>query len=718
MSVLTAFLEQLFNGLTIGIVYVLLAAGLSLIFGVMNVINFAHGELFALGAYFALAVVGVQALQGLPLHAFWIALLLAPVVVAIVGGVIELSIIRPLYDRNPLYHILLTFGLVLIFKDILESQCCSPYFVLFRGSGSTTYPSLPDLITGQFSIGGVTLPLYNVFVVVFGSFIALGTWWLLNNTKTGVIIRAGAEDRRMVRELGIDIDRYYTLVFAFGTALAAVAGIVLAGRQGLNPTMGDSVILPAFVIVVLGGLGSFRGAIVGGLLVGIIQTMFRSPPVFAQYIPDLEGLVVFLLMIGILLVRPQGIYGSSEPDDEEGDLLTTAGRGVLSQKWRRRLGIGLVVVLFLIPFGIGTRFNAYTVNSLLVNMLIWALFALSLDFVMGYAGLVSLGHVLFWGLGGYTAVLVAQGKIAGLFAATPIADLLSLIGYSDSIFFALGTGIVVAAVLAWVVGYLSIRVSGVYFAMITLGFAELFHQGVLKLDWTGSSDGLTGGTLEYALFGVKISDIFGFETAEFGSVVLTDGIVVGNFVIIGGEVSLFYYFVLISVVGSYLVANRIMDATFGSVLQAIRESEERASFLGYDTTAYKRQAFVVSGALAGLAGGLQATTGLVIGVSDSFFFWLKSGEVLVATILGGMGTLYGPMIGAGLYIGAEEFLISYTEQWQAAMGVLFVLFVLFVPRGLVSIPRLLVDRFDLDVGRGGGSIPSAADSAEEPQGDD
>jgi branched-chain amino acid transport system permease protein len=740
MSTVVALLDQLLNGLTIGIVYVLLAAGLSIVFGVMDVINFAHGELYALGAYFALAV--MAAVGGAT--GFWIALILAPVIVALLGGAIERLTIRPLYGRNPLYHILLTFGLVLILKDVIEfvANANPGETVGFLGffdpwAGSAAYPVTPEILQGQLQVLGYGYSRYNLFVIGVGSLVALFTWVALNYSRIGLIVRAGAQDRAMVRNLGIDIDRYYTLVFAFGAALAAVAGVVLAGRNGLEFAMGDSVIIPAFVIVVIGGLGSFRGAVVGGLGVGVLQTVMRSDvvagpvsdtyrwiPVVGEYVPEvnaLEGVLVFLLMIVVLLVRPQGLFGNPEwqSSGEEGDLLTSAGEGVLGGKWRFRLGALLVLGLFLAPLGVGARYDSYWVYSLLVTMMVWALFALSLDFVMGYAGLVSLGHVLFFGIGGYATILVGDGRVTDLVAAVPavgsaLADGLAAIGYSESVFFAIGTGILAAAGAAWVVGYLSIRVSGVYFAMITLGFAELFHQAILKLptSWAGSSDGIYGVDLAYSLFGVNLAAPFG--GGDVGDVVLTDQIAIGPLLLVDGEVRLIYFFVLALVVGSYLLARQFMRAPFGSVLQAIREGEQRASFLGYDTTAYKRRAFVVSGALAALAGGLNVVSGFSIGVGPDTLEWINSGEVIVMTILGGMGTLFGPMIGAGVFEGGEELLSGYTEQWQAVLGLFFVVFVIYAPEGLVSLPAKIADRFDL----GGGGGPSPVEPTDTTEVDD
>jgi len=652
MGLATSLLDQLLNGLTVGMVYVLLAAGLSIIFGVMGVINFAHGELFALGAYFALGIVALDVAGS-----FWIALLAAPLAVALVGGLMERSTVRPLYGRNPLYHILLTFGLVLIFKDVIE-------FVW----GSQPYNfSPPPSLAGPVTVLGYSNSLYSYFVIGVGGLMALSAYLLLTRTRFGIVVRAGSMDREMVRHLGIDIDRYYTLVFAFGTFLAAFGGIVLAARGRVDPGLGNEVIIPAFVIVVLGGLGSFRGAVVGGLGVGVIETLLR------WQVPQLEGLIVFLLMIVVLLVRPQGLFGNPEfhDPDEEADLLAGGG-GVLGSALRWRLGAAVVGLLLLAPLGIGVLYSSYEVNTLLVSIMWWALFALSLDLVMGYAGLVSLGHVLFYGLGAYATVLAVLHVVPSLWIALALA-------------------VVLSAAVAWGVGYLSIRVAGVYFAMITLAFAELGYELSFKLkSITNGENGLYGFDPTYGLFGGP----------EVGQVALL------------GEIRLFYYVVLALVVGSYLLARRLMEAPFGSVLQAIRESEQRASFLGYDTTAYKRRAFVVSGALAGLAGGLSAVD--IGGVDPSFLFWLKSGEVIVMTILGGMGTLFGPMVGAGAYIGVKDLLLDAgIEQWQGVLGLLFVLFVIFVPGGLVSVPTLIAERTGLGPGGGGEPEPSPAKGGDD-----
>ena len=651
------FAEQLLNGITLGMVYVLLAAGLSVIFGVMNVINFSHGELFALGAYLALSIVN-------PLGAetgFWIALVVAPLVVGVVGVAIERLTVRPLYGRNPLYHILLTFGLVLVINDLIR---------LIWGTQQQQLV-VPEFLSQPITLASVRVSRYTLFIIVFSALLAGGVWLLLNRTKYGMIIRAGAQDREMVRNVGIDIDRYYTLVFGIGAALAAVAGIILGGFQSVNTGMGNSVIIPAFVVVVLGGLGSFRGAVFGGLLVGVVQTMMRAYNGsvladlggFTLTVPDFEGLTVFLLMIGVLLVKPQGLFGTrgEESEGSDGELIVGNTGGVLDESTKMKLGLVAIGLLAIAPLAVlftGQRYYMVVLNEILII----SIFALSLDIVMGYTGLVPLGHTMFYGVGAYAAALV-------------------MLHFTSSVVVVLVASVVICAALAWVVGALSIRVSGVYFAMITLAFAELLYSAVFKLDFTGGSDGLLNfeAVMGIGDIGAPLSEI--------------------ELLVLGYEIDqqiVFYYFALVLGVLSFLLARRIMNAPFGSVLQSIRESQERAEFIGYNVTKYKRRAFVLSGGVAGLAGGLLAVSPLTFIISpDQVLHWTNSGEIIVITLLGGMGTLYGPMLGAGAFLGLEELLSGYTEQWRMIVGVVFILSVLFVPRGLVSLPALLAERFDL-----------------------
>lgn len=628
----SAILQQLLDGLTVGMVYVLLAAGLSVIFGVMHVINFAHGELFALGAYFAVAIAApIGGSTG-----FYVALVTAPLLVGILGVLIERFTVRPLYGRNPLYHILLTFGLVLVINDSI--------FLIWGPESSSI--TRPDIITGSLEVLGFTFSRYALFIIFFGGAVALAVWAMLKFTRYGLIIRAGAQDRQMVQNLGINIDRYYSLVFGLGAALAAIAGIIIAGRSEVSPSLGFEFIIEAFVIVVLGGLGSFPGAVVGGLGVGILQESILRP-----FVPQLEGMVIFVLMIGVLVFRPQGLFGS-ELEKENGSLIAGSTGGLLPDQVRFKLGAVMVVFLALLPIGGGFLFSEFWVEFG-VRLLIWGLFALALDFVMGYTGLVSLGHALFWGLGAYVSAIV-------------------LVNFTGSALVAAAAALVVGAAVAWGVGYLSIRVHGVYFALITLAFAELYFNLVRRLDITGGSEGLFGFNAYYGIAGTGINLD---QIAIFvGPVTLTGA-------------SLFYYIALAALIASFLITRRMLQSPFGAVLKSIRENEERVRFLGYNPTVYKRRAFVVSGVFATLAGALfSLNTGFV---SPGAAAWERSADVVVMVILGGLGTLFGPIIGAFAFFGLEELIQHYTGRWRLVLGLIFVFFVIFLPKGIVSLPAKL-----------------------------
>ncbi|MFD1599576.1 ABC transporter permease [Halobellus rarus] len=632
-------LDVVLNGLTIGMVYVLVAAGLSVVFGVMGVLNLAHGELLALGAYFAFSLV-----TGFGAGGFWLALIAVPVLVGLLGALTERGLINRVYGRGQLAQILLTFGLLLIIFDLKR----------FVWGKSPKFFSPPSLLDQTVTLFGFSYSGYSYFIIAAGAVLSVSIWALLRYTRFGLVVRAGSEDREMVRNLGVDIDRYYTLVFGFGAALAAFGGVVLGGYQNVSLEMGNAVIIPAFVIVVLGGLGSFRGAVAGGLLVGIVQSAVTT------FVPQVQGVVVFLLMIGVLLVRPEGLFGGtservdagrSEPSEFVGGL----GGGVLSDRWRSRVGIGVVGVLTLVPVFDGILYSDFVV-SLLITVLIWALFAMSLDVVLGYTGLISLGHALFYGLGAYAA-------------------LLTLLHVSPSAFAALGIAVAVSALTAWIVGHLAIRVSGVYFVMITLAFAEIVHRAVFKIDATGGSSGLFGAPeplYGFGTSGIRFSEVLvGVEPLAFT-----------------GD-SLFYYFLLAVVVGSYLFLRRIMSAPFGSVLRSVRESELRSRFIGYEVRSVKRQAFVISSTLAGLSGALFA---LYNGfVSPDLMNWINSGNAIIMVVLGGSGTLYGPMLGATVFTLIERQLSSVIPWWRLLLGALFVLVVLFLPTGLVSLPKRLRD---------------------------
>jgi branched-chain amino acid transport system permease protein len=288
MSAPVAF-TQLLNGLTLGVMYVIIAAGLSLIFGLMDVINFAHGALFMLGAYFGLTFFKLT-------ESFWLSLLIAPVIVGLIGMGLEYTSFRPLYGRSPLYHILLTFGLVLIITNAAE---------LFWGKAYHIFPR-PDALKGMSHFLGIIYPNYRLFILGVGLGISLLFWFLLKKTSFGLIIRAGTHDREITTAFGIDISKYFTRVFGFGVAIAAVAGVVMGPILSVHSHMGDGIIITAFIVVIVGGLGSLPGAALGGLLIGLLESFSKV------LFPAFTGVIMYMVMVVVLILRPQGLLGAEE----------------------------------------------------------------------------------------------------------------------------------------------------------------------------------------------------------------------------------------------------------------------------------------------------------------------------------------------------------------------------------------------------------------------
>lgn len=283
-------LLQVFNGLINGAFFALLSLGLAVIFGMLRVVNFMHGALYMLGA-FATYLLGASA--GV---SFWWALLLAPLAVAAIGVVLERLFLRRLYDVDPLYNLLLTFGLTLVLQDAMR---------LRFGIQGVPY-SAPSLLKGAVVWGNLLFPTYRLFVLGFSMLICLLTWWVIEWTRVGMIVRAATENPGLTRALGIDVDRWVPPVFAFGVALAALAGVLAAPMRNVSPLMGADLIITTFAIVVIGGLGSILGSVVTGFLVGVIVALG------AVYYPPVSNTLVFVLMAIILLLRPTGLFGSLE----------------------------------------------------------------------------------------------------------------------------------------------------------------------------------------------------------------------------------------------------------------------------------------------------------------------------------------------------------------------------------------------------------------------
>jgi branched-chain amino acid transport system permease protein len=284
------FLQQVFNGLVGGSFYAMLALGLAVIFGMLGVVNFAHGAFYMLGAFGAYLL-----LDGAGVN-FWIALVVVPVVLGVFGMVLERLFIHRLAALDPLYNFLLTFGLALILQDLVKRE---------YGVQSKPYPR-PDALSGQVDLGLFSYPTYQVFVLAFSVAVCVGVWLLLARTRVGMIVRAATERADVTRALGINVGLWVTPVFGFGIALAALAGVLAAPMRAVNPLMGGDLILVVFAVVVIGGLGSIFGSVLAGFAIGMLQALGNL------YVPALSQTLVFILMAIVLLWRPAGLFGREE----------------------------------------------------------------------------------------------------------------------------------------------------------------------------------------------------------------------------------------------------------------------------------------------------------------------------------------------------------------------------------------------------------------------
>ena len=595
----------------------LISSGLTLIFGVLNILNFAHGALYMLGAYFVYA---------LTLHltgpaGFLIAILAAPLGVALIATGIETGLLRRIYAQEEIYQLLLTYALVLIIDDLAK--------IVF-GPEFKSIPK-PEMLSGSVTVFGGTVPVYTLLVVVLAPAVALILWYLLYRTKTGKVVRATSSDREMADALGINMSALFTLVFAFGAVLAGLGGALAGPARTVFPGVGTEVIIESFVVVVIGGLGNLWGALIGSLLIGSLETI--GIIVF----PEFEMSLIYLLMVAVLVVRPWGLFGRPfkvKALSEKNLAMEAQEISPVHFSVHPVVRWAPFLLLLLVPLFTG-RFYQY----LLTQIFIASLMAIAFNLLLGTTGLLSFGQAAFFGVGAYTVgLLLTQGG----FETLP----------------ALVLAPVVAALAAGIIGFFCVRLSGVHFAMLTLAFGQLIFTVAYK--WYG----LTGG--DNGIQGIPVKPI------PLGGLGVLD---------IGSTQSM-YYFVLVVVGLSVELLRRIRSSPFGATLKAIRENGQRASFLGVNILLYRWTAFVVAGAFTGLAGGLFAM--MEKAISPEIIHWSKSSEPVFMAIIGGIYTFAGPAVGAVVYVILNSYLVAWTEKWALVLGLVLLTLVLLLPGGVVG----------------------------------
>ena len=599
---------QFLNGLASASSLFLVAAGLSIIFGVTRIVNFAHGSFYMLGAYLAVSLTGWLGGATSALG-FWAGLLLAALLVAGLGALIEIVLLRRIYQAPELFQLLATFGLVLIFGQLV---------IMIWGPEDLIGPRAPGL-DGWIPILGQRFPTYELVLIVLGPLVLGVLYALFHHTRWGILVRAATQDREMTGALGVNQVWLFTSVFALGAGLAALGGALQLPRDAVTHDMDLRIIADAFVVVVVGGMGSVLGAFLAALLIGELTA-------FGIWVfPQITLVLTFLIMAVVLVVRPWGLLGRPEQaaraafEAASAPLLTP-----LSGHWRLLLpAVGLVLVLLPLVLGGYATF-------LLIEIFCLALFAQSLHFIMGPAGMVSFGHAAYFGLGAYGAGLLVKHLSAPMELALLGAPLLAFAG-------------------ALLFGWFCVRLAGVYLAMLSLAFAQIVYAIVFQ------SYAITGGD----------NGLVGIWPASWASSTLV-----------------YYYFALALNGIALIMIRNVIFAPFGMTLRACRDAPLRAEAIGIDIRTHQWLAFTLAGTFAGLAGGILA---FLKGTIDPTWLAIpQSIEGLVMVLLGGVQTLTGPLVGAAVYHGLQIWFATLTRYWPLILGVIIIGLVLAFPHGIVG----------------------------------
>ncbi|HZR87983.1 MAG TPA: ABC transporter permease [Bradyrhizobium sp.] len=616
------YVVQFLTGLASAASLFLVASGLSIIFGVTRIVNFAHGAFYMLGAYVAFTLTDRFA----GAFGFWGGIVAAALAVAALGVIVEMVLLRRIYHAPELFQLLATFGLTLMVEDLV---------VLIWGPSDLLGRRAPGF-KGAVDFFGEKVPSYDLFLIVLGP-VVLGMLWLLfQRTRWGVLVRAATQDRDMVAALGVNQKWLFTSVFAVGVFLAALGGALQIPRDAVNHAMDLRIIVDVFVVVVIGGLGSILGAFVAAVLVSELNA-------FGILIfPKISIILVFLVMAVVLIVRPWGLFGKREAPARRTPGLTVNPWRPLTSAERIATCLALLVAAAL-PL-IGGNY-AVTVGS---EIAIFVIFAISLHFLMAVGGLASFGHAAYFGLGAYGVAFLA--KMAGLpmIACLLLGPLLGCLG-------------------AAVFGFFAVQLSGVYFAMLTLAFAQIVWS--IAFQWvevTGGDNGILG--------------VWPERWASSPS---------------------HFYWLCLGITALVAAGLRILVfSPFGFALRAMRDSPLRSEAIGINGKRIQWTAFVIAGTVAGVAGALFAyLKGSVF--PDNLGIPL-SVDALVMVLLGGVETVSGGIVGAIVYKALNIWLVSQTDLSKLVLGAFIVLIVIAFPKGIVGTLEMIRHR------HGGGSSNAAS----------
>ena len=611
-------LTILFDGVAYGMLLFLIASGLAVTLGLMNIVNLAHGAFAMAGGYLASVLsnrMGVPFLATLPL-AFLFA--------AALGALLEPTLYRRLYGRPHLDQVLFSIGLV--FMAVAATD--------FVFGATQVFVKLPPWLLARFEWHGVGIGVYRLFIIALCAAVTVALQWTLARTRFGSQLRAAVDDRRTARGLGIRVNFVFLATFAFGSGLAGLGGALGAEILGLDPTFPLKYMIYFLLVVAVGGTTTIVGPLIASLLLGIADVAGK------YYIPSMGAFIIYAAMIVLLFLRPQGLFARPVSVVAAPTVALGGGRaGALAQvaRWKGyeyAVWAIAVAALFVFP----------QQAALWNEIAILALFAVSLDLILGYAGIVSLGHAAFFGFGCYVAALFAK-----YWVHDPLAGL--------------AVALAAGATLGFATSVLVLRGSDLTRLMVTLGVASILYELANRFDrLTGGADGLQG---------VVIGPLLG--QFSFG---------------LDGKVAAAYSLAVLLLLT--LLARRIAFSPFGYSLRAIRDNRLRAQAIGIDTRRDLAIVYSIAGAMAAAAGALLAQTTAFASLDVLGFD--RSADVMLALVIGGTGYLYGGIIGAVVFRVMQNVLSAWTPQyWQFWLGLVLVAIVLAGHDRMVAPMRRLRD---------------------------
>jgi branched-chain amino acid transport system permease protein len=603
----TALLDQTINGLAIGNIYALVAIGLALIFGVANLINFAHGSVYMIGAYVGWMCVTYL---GVPLAPTFV---IVAAVCALIGILIERFGLRSLQNSARIAPLLATIGISFALDQLVQ--------ILFTANPQSFPSPLPS---DRIQIGGVNIGWLDVLIAGMTLGVAAALYGFLRFTKLGWSLRATAQDREAAQQMGVDVNRVNATTFAVASALGGIAGVLIGMYfNTVYSSMSYQATLKGFSANLLGGLGSVPGAIVGGLLLGLIES-YGVALLGATY----RNLFAFVILIGVLVFMPSGLFGKrrAAPEPLTGTFIANS-KPVRVRAWLI-VAAGLAAVF--LP---AITTNPYLLQTL-TNAWLFSMLALSLTLVTGIAGQISLGQAGFLAIGGYTSALLMM-RLNVPFELSIVA------------------GAIFAAAFGTLLLLPAFRLRGPYVAIATLAVGEIINQ--IILNW----DSVTNGPL--GLSHIPPPTLFGTQ-------IITPVAV--------------YWFTLAMLIVAALAQLRVVRSHLGRTWRALREDDIAAQAFGINLDRYKALAFVVAGLVAGLSGAFTAH--MYSYVNNETFPASTSILALTMVILGGMGNMFGAVVGAVALTALPEVFRFLAEYRYLVYGVVLVLLVRFRPQGLLG----------------------------------